>query len=43
MRSSRVMVLNSLRNHIKGMPGQTGKKDEANDGVDLALVIGLRP
>ncbi len=33
------LILNSLRDYIKGMLGQTGKMDEAKDGMDMALVI----
>ncbi len=33
------LILNRLRDYIKNMLGQTGKKDEAKDGMDMALVI----
>ncbi len=33
------LILNRLRDYIKGVLGQTGKIDEAKDGMDMALVI----
>ncbi len=32
-------ILNKLRDYIKLMLGQTGKTDEAKDGMDMALVV----
>ncbi len=32
-------ILNKLRDYIKQMLGQTGKTDEAKDGMDMALVV----
>ncbi len=32
-------ILNKLRDYIKLMLGQTGKSDEAKDGMDMALVV----
>ena len=33
------IILNELRNHVKTTLKQTGKQDEAKDGMDIALVI----
>ncbi len=32
-------ILNKLRDYIKQMLGQTGKVDEAKDGMDMALIV----
>ncbi len=33
------LILNSLRESVKGTLDQTGKKDEAKDGMDIALCV----